>query len=137
MNEIICLILEKLQTAHRNTWLYFRTIDNNFEETLIKTSVEIWSSGICTGRDQCGKGFNKFVQDLTNLVNYSTNNIPFLSTLHAILFKNFKQKNLLKGVYVKLTVCSEKLWSRNLWRSPLIRKSLFIVFKFSKKNTIF
>ena len=34
-----------------------------FEETLIKTLMEVWSSGICTRRDQYGKGFNKFVQD--------------------------------------------------------------------------
>ena len=41
MNEIICLVLQKLQTAQRNTWLYSRTIDDNFEETLIKTLMEI------------------------------------------------------------------------------------------------
>ena len=41
MNEIICLVLQKLQTAHRNTWLYSRTIDDNFEETLTKTLMEV------------------------------------------------------------------------------------------------
>ena len=41
MNEIICLVLQKLQTAQRNTWLYSRTIDDNFEETLTKTLMEV------------------------------------------------------------------------------------------------
>ena len=90
MIEIICLVVQKLQTAHRNMWLYFRTIDDNFEEILIKALMEVSFSGICTRRDQCGKGFNKFEQDLTNLVNYNTNNVPFLLTPHAISFKNFK-----------------------------------------------
>ena len=90
MIEIICLVVQKLQTAHRNTWLYSRTIDDNFEEILIKTLMKVSSSRICTKGNQCGKGFNKFVQDLKNLINYNTNNIPLLLTPHAISLKNFK-----------------------------------------------
>ena len=66
VNEIIYyLVLHKFQTAHRNKWLYSRVISDNvyyFEEIPIKTLMEVWSCGICTKRDQYGRGFNKFVQ---------------------------------------------------------------------------
>ena len=90
MNEIVCLALEKLKTAHRNTWLYFRTIDNNFEETLIKTLVEFDLAEYVLGETSAEKVLISLYKTSTNLVNYNTNSVSFLLTPYAILYKYFK-----------------------------------------------